>query len=92
MFWDVTPLSGAWSGISKIERRAYYDAIAQVMEKCLSLRNVACVESGLHGLGHMVVDYPAVAEPILDRYLAKLEKIPAELRGYAQAARTGMIQ
>lgn len=35
------------------ETEAYYKAIVYVMEQCLWLDNPACVESGLHGLGHM---------------------------------------
>lgn len=70
MFWDVTP-PATWikyEGMepisadtmhhyqnSKDELQVYYRAIASVMESCLYLYNPACVESGLHGLGHLVV-------------------------------------
>jgi hypothetical protein len=91
MFWDVTPLS-QWPAITKADRRTYYDAIAWVMEQCLYMPNPAVVESGLHGLGHMVFDYPAVATPIIDAYLAKNKKSEGHLMNYARSARTGMIQ
>lgn len=92
MFWDVCPLSGHWSDVSKAERRDYYEAVAEVMAKCLKSSNLACVESGLHGLGHMVAEYPVVAEPILDQYLKNSGKIPSAVLNYAKAARTGNIQ
>ena len=91
MFWDVTPLSGYWSDASKIERRAYYEAVAWVMEQCLASRNPAVVESGLHGLGHMAFEYPAIAVPIIDNYLNINNKRQDALANYARAARTGMI-
>lgn len=92
MFWDVCPLSSYWPDVSKMERRDYYEAVAGVMERCLKSPNLACVESALHGLGHMVAEYPAVAEPILDQYLKNPQKIPAAVLNYAKAARTGIIQ
>lgn len=92
MFWDITPLAGQWSGLSKSERRAYYAAVARVMEQCLTVANPAVVESGLHGLGHMVFEYPAVATPILDAFLAKNRQRQDALIQYARAARTGLIQ
>lgn len=92
MFWDETPLSGQWNEVTKAERRAYYEAVAWVMQQCLSSPNPAVVESGLHGLGHMVFDYPSVAAPILDAYLDQNKGRPNALINYARAARTGMIQ
>lgn len=92
MFWDVCPLSGQWPGVGKTERRAYYEAVAWVMQQCLTVPNPAVVESGLHGLGHMVIDYPAVATPILDAYLARYKNRQDALAQYARAARTGGIQ
>lgn len=73
------------------ETRGYYEAIARVMEECLYLDNPACVESGLHGLGHMVPFLPDIAVPIIDRYLKKKKNPEEQLMRYAQAARTGMI-
>lgn len=92
MFWDVTPLSGQWSEVTKAERRACYEAVAWVMQQCLSSPNVAVVESGLHGLGHMAFEYPGVAIPIIDAYLDRNKGRQDTLTNYARAARTGMIQ
>ncbi|MDZ7879662.1 MAG: hypothetical protein U5L45_18435 [Saprospiraceae bacterium] len=90
MFWDVTPLS-YWGNIPKTERKDYYEAIAMVMQRCLSLKNPACVESGLHGLGHMVSEQPNIAVPIIDAFLAKPKNPSSKIIKYAKQARTGMI-
>jgi hypothetical protein len=54
---------------SKLENHKYYAAIAKVMQKCLDLSNPACVESGLHGLGHLAFNHPKIAVPIIDKFL-----------------------
>ena len=68
-----------------------YMAIASVMEDCLQLDNPACVESGLHGLGHLVTFLPDIAVPIIDGYLKNRKKKPKALVEYAKMAKTGMI-
>ncbi len=70
---------------------ACYQAVAFVMEQCLGLRNPACVESGLHGLGHMATFLPGIACPIIDRYIHGARDKHSALVQYARAARTGMI-
>jgi hypothetical protein len=78
--------------LSKLENYNYYAAIANVMERCLYLSSPACVESGLHGLGHMVYDYPKIAVPIIDNFLKKSKSKNGDLINYAKMARTGVIQ
>jgi hypothetical protein len=78
--------------LSKLENYNYYAAIAKVMEQCLNLSNPACVESGLHGLGHLAFSYPKLAVPILEKYLIKGKKQHTSLIEYAKMAKTGMIQ
>jgi hypothetical protein len=73
------------------ETRGYYEAIAYVMQQCLELDNPACVESGLHGLGHMATFLPDIAVPIIDGYLDNSKHRDSVLLAYAQEARTGMI-
>lgn len=73
------------------ETEAYYHAIASVMESCLYLDNPACVESGLHGLGHLATFQVNIAVPILDRFLKKAKNQDPRLLNYAKSARTGMI-
>jgi hypothetical protein len=73
------------------ETSGYYEAIANVMSRCLELSNPACVESGLHGLGHLATFQSAIAVPIIDSYLKNRKKQPEALVNYAKMARTGMI-
>jgi hypothetical protein len=74
------------------EAEAYYRAIADVMAGCLRLDNSACVESGLHGLGHMAPFLPDLAIPLIDAFLSNSKHQPAALVQYARSARSGMIQ
>ena len=73
------------------ETKSYYAAIAEVMQQCLGLSNPACIESGLHGLGHLATFLPDMAVPIVDGYLKNRKKQPKALVEYAKMARTGMI-
>ncbi len=73
------------------ETRGYYEAIADVMHNCLGLGNPACVESGLHGLGHTAFFLPDIAVPIIDAYLKNKKNRNKDLVNYAKGARTGMI-
>ena len=73
------------------ETRGYYAAIADVMQNCLGLSNPACVESGLHGLGHMATFLPDIAVPIIDTYLKNKKNKNKDLINYAKTARTGII-
>ena len=73
------------------ETKGYYKAIADVMQSCLTLSNPACVESGLHGLGHLATFLPDIAVPIIDDYLKNGKNRSETLENYAQTARTGMI-
>ena len=73
------------------ETKGYYAAIAEVMQQCLGLSNPACIESGLHGLGHLATFLPDIAVPIVDEYLKNRKKQPKALVEYAKMARTGMI-
>lgn len=73
------------------DAHAYYHAIAGVMEQCLSLQNPACVESALHGLGHMATFQPKLARPIIKRFLKEHKAMDPQIRAYAQSARRGRV-
>ncbi|MCH8152755.1 MAG: hypothetical protein IH830_10345 [Planctomycetes bacterium] len=89
MFWDVTPI-GWWE--DDPEKEDFYPVIVAVMVEALQSTNVACVESALHGLGHLAFyRSEEVANPI-DAVLASDKQWPEELTEYAQVAKTGMIQ
>lgn len=49
MLWEVTPIR-AWGNKGDCE---YFDLSLEVLEFALYLKNPACIESALHGLGHM---------------------------------------
>lgn len=87
MLWDTTPLSYCEG---KQDRAAIYEAVTEVMEFSLTLANKACIESGLHGLGHMVFYYPKAAK-IIQRNMHRFRKGDARLKAYAGVAQTGCI-
>jgi len=62
------------------------------MEAALYLPNDACVESGLHGLGHRFHQDKARAPEIIDKFLSKTKSLRPELRQYALNAKTGRIR
>lgn len=49
MLWDVTPIT-SWRNKADCE---YVELALEVLEFALYLKNPACIESSLHGLGHM---------------------------------------
>lgn len=87
MLWDTTPLSYCEG---KQDRDAIYAAVTEVMEFSLTLSNKACIESGLHGLGHMVSYYPKAAK-IIDRNMHRFRRVDSRLKSYAKAAKMGGI-
>ncbi|MFM2269079.1 MAG: hypothetical protein RL757_2520 [Bacteroidota bacterium] len=91
MFWDITSLS-VWNGLDQNKTEIYNKTIANIMKTSLHLTNPACVESGLHGLGHLTLHHAEIAVPIIDKYLQNKKNKNQSLINYAQAARTGMIQ
>lgn len=87
MLWDVSPIIQNNPGkISSFDR-----AILEVMESALYLDNVACIESGLHGLGHWCSHHMELVQDIIDRFLKNAQNLRPELRQYAEDARVGYI-
>ena len=66
------------------------DAILELMEFIMGLDNVACLESGLHWIGHVYSDqYKQKAQKIAEKFIAQYEKqsdINGELMSYAHCA------
>jgi hypothetical protein len=89
MLWDVSPLSH-WE--RDRERGVFYSAVCDVLEHALRSANRACVESGLHGLGHVFTYSPERVERVIDGFLVNAATRVPELRQYAQAARIGHVQ
>jgi hypothetical protein len=88
MLWDVTPLA-FWEDE---EATIFYPAIADVLERCLAIDHIACIESALHGLGHIQAAVPELVQPRIARWLATRPNVPAALLDYAHAAAEGRVQ
>lgn len=83
MLWDV------WALLHWEEGR---DVVLDVLQAGLRSPNPACIESALHGLGHLSLYEKRVAS-LIDVFLARREsEIRPELVAYAHAARHGRIQ
>jgi hypothetical protein len=79
MFWDTSPLH--LGGTEALH----------VMENSLYLKNIACIESGLHGLGHAFYKNEAYVEKTIDKFLASSSDIDEKLLAYAMDARRGYV-
>lgn len=88
MFWDTSPLGYCEDCPDKA---ALYKATTGVMEYALGRENIACIESGLHGLGHLAPYYPP-ARDIIQRFLRQVKDVDQSVLEYAEAAREGCIQ
>ncbi len=88
MLWDITALS-YWEKNSKKE--FFYLELLSMIENTLYLDNIACVESGLHGLGHIQYYRRDQVKKIISDFLKKRKGIPAELVEYAKNAQKGAI-
>ena len=61
------------------------------MQYSLTLDNIACIESGLHGLGHLGLYYPP-AWQLVGQFLEQATVTDARLLQYAASAQTGCVQ
>jgi hypothetical protein len=87
MLWDISPLT-YW--VDDHDSIKLYEAVSEVMEYSLYLSNIACIESGLHGLGHIVSYYqPAVG--IIESFIECRPDLDKRLVQYAKQAKTGCI-
>ena len=89
MLWDITPLA-YWP--DDPNQKHYYAAIAGVMEKALYLSNPACIESALHGLGHIQNEAEDSVVEIINTFLKKQKNLRPELFTYANHAKIGYVQ
>jgi len=87
MLWDTTPLAYCERTPQKHE---IYTAIADVMKYSLSLDNIACIESGLHGLGHINM-YHNDASDIVRKFINSQGNIESGLLDYAKSAEYGSV-
>jgi hypothetical protein len=88
MWWEV--ITWGWQQDDPAAERLIAKDL-DVMEAVLRLRNPACQEAALHGLGHMV-GHSGRALEVINRLLADSADLDPALLEYARAARTGCIQ
>lgn len=86
MWWDIFPFWGSLVGEPRFD-----DLFLDVMEATLALPSDPCREAALHGLGHIPAPRER-AQAIIDVFLTAHRDLRAELRQYAEAARSGCIQ
>lgn len=86
MLWDVSPV------LSLAGKRPPGAALFRVLESALHCKNAACVESALHGLGHLPSGHEERRVEIIDRFLERRKYLEPELRAFALQARRGAIQ
>ena len=86
MWWDIFPRHG----VPKDNHFFKTDnVIIELLEYILSLENIACKESALHGLGHWHVGYPDIVKNIIQKAQPAL---PEVLKNYAEQAMSGSVQ
>ena len=87
MLWDTTPLTYCEQ---TPEKKEIYAAVAGVMEYSLFLDNIACIESGLHGLGHLELCYDE-APKIVRKFIESRSVVDERLIAYAEQAEQGNV-
>lgn len=88
MLWDITPI-GIWG---TVEYCSYFDLAIEVLEYSLYLPHVACVESALHGLGHLGGGKSERVQLVIDKWKTQTKVGSPELITYAQNAHKGSVQ
>ena len=89
MFWDLDCLEGAamFPGGEHL-----VEPIFEVLSCALKQTNLACVESALHGLGHLEMYHPERTHRLIEGVLQTRSDLPAELKAYAKNALEGYVQ
>jgi hypothetical protein len=87
MLWDVTPFD-----VMAVQTQPRLEALIEVFTATLRLSNDACIESALHGLGHLGGPGRGKAQTVIDDWLNEGPQVRPELIAYARAARGGCIQ
>ena len=91
MLWDVSPISywpESGGDASRLGREAFVTMLAGVLA---TGRSPVCLESALHGLGHLVGSTGGASGAVIRAWLKTAREIPAETREYAVAAAEGTI-
>jgi hypothetical protein len=98
MLWDITSLN-YWP--NDLDHQTFVPPFLDMLERVIMTNdNPACIESALHGIGHVsgygghhaVTTYADERRLwIIDAFLAQRPMLRPELLDYARAARSGMI-
>ncbi len=90
MIWDVSPLT-YWpeSGHAAAASRCIAETFGTVLREC---RSPACIESALHGLGHLFNSNPEVVRAVVADWLRDGPDVDQVLLDYATCAAQGMVQ
>ena len=88
MWWDNFP---SWGHPDEPATLPIDEALIGLMREQLDSRNLAVVESGLHGLGHWQFHYPGEVAAIVDGYLNRHPSADLVIRQYATWARNGHV-
>ena len=91
MLWDVSPLS-YWERKTSPDREIFYNAVVDVLEDALTSTNPACVESALHGLGHMLSSHIDRVTQVISAFQRKNAFASPQLESYAKCASVGNVQ
>jgi hypothetical protein len=90
MLWDVSPL-GYWNGAGP-EDDPHVAVLLEVLDAGLNSTNPACIESALHGLGHLGGAARKAASVLVgDLLRRRAGTLPPSLVKYARQARAGRI-
>ncbi len=89
MLWDVSPLS-YWE--RSTEKHLFYPAVINVLEDALFSTNPACIESGLHGLGHVHPYFKERVVTAIELHSKKHGFSSPQLKQYAHNAAIGYVQ
>lgn len=87
MFWDNCRITYLTNQHDKDDLEA---AVLWVLEQAIQFPHRACIEGGLHGIGHVADRCGKDVRRIIDTFLR--QQIDPQLRSYAECAREGCIQ
>lgn len=89
MLWDISPIA-YWE--DRPGERHAYSVVSEVLTAALASPNIACVESALHGFGHLQTYAPEVVEEQIAAFLRNALSCDERLREYAKRAAAGEVQ
>jgi hypothetical protein len=87
MFWDNCPITYL---TDQHDKEVLEASLLWTLEQTIHLPHRACIEGGLHGLGHMANRCGNDVRRMIDTFLG--QPIDPQLRSYAECAREGFIQ